>query len=382
MGVESKTGVESEAGGQPGPSTAIPRDRFRLATPFEAPREAAELRLVRLWEEILGIRGLGVLDDFFDLGGDSISATALMAEIDRVYGRAMLPSALIKHPTVRSLAALLAEAGTPADGHPLLPIRATGNRPPLFMVHAAWGTVLFARRMLPHLDPGQPLFALQGRGLVEGEEPHTRFEAMAADYAQAIRAVRPQGPYLLAGLCVGGLIALEIARILKAAGEEIRFLGMIDPALHPSVVPWLRWDKPDGVSARLQRTASRLAWHVKRRRLDVARRALDGQVRTPAGYVPPDLGRQAAVHAGAKAALKAYRPLPYDGPVTIFFSKEHRADFEANAGRTQALAPRIDIVELGVLHEHLFAAELNALGRALQRRLDLAAEGEPGAKAR
>jgi thioesterase domain-containing protein len=366
--------IESRADPDANRSMGVPRERFRLSAPFERPTGEMERRLLRLWEVVLDVRGMGVLDDFFELGGDSFAATTMIGEIDRLFRRVLPPSVLLKHPTVRGLVALLEQPESAAYGSPVLPIRASGSRRPLFVVHAAPGNVLFVRHLLPHFDPEQPVYGLQARGLVDDEEPHCRFEAMAADYAQAIRSVQPRGPYHLAGYCVGGLTALEIARILRTAGEEIRFLAMIDPCLHASVVPWLRWPNPDSVSARLQRIVSRVLWHIKRRRIDVARRALAGSPPMPSTSELAEDRRQKAVHAGARAALKAYRPLPYDGKVTIFFSREHRADFESTGDRSHALASRIDIVELGTLHEHMFTTESAALGRALQRRIDLLAE--------
>jgi len=366
--------AEMRAGRNADRLTRIPRDRFLLSAPFESPAGEAEQRLLQIWEDVLDAQGLGVLDDFFELGGDSFSATALIGEVDRLFGRVLSPSILLKHPTIRSLAFHLGRERGGSRNDCLVPIRTSGDQPPLFVVHAARGIVLFVRRLLPYLDPQQPVYAFQGRGLVDGEVPHCRFEPMAAEYVEALRTVQPRGPYLLAGYCVGGLIAIEMAKKLKAAGEEIRFLGMIDPSLHPCVTPWLRWANPDTLSARLQRTLSRIAWHAKRRRLDFARRTLMGNGPILPDTKPEDLRRQLAVEAGARAALKAYRPAPYDGRVTIFFSAEHRADFAANAGRTDALASRIDIIELGVLHEHLFNTEIGAVGRELQHQLDLLAE--------
>ena len=373
------TMTESGPGRNVGRSTGISRDRLQLSAPFEDPAEDVERRLLRLWEEVLDVQGLGALDDFFEAGGNFFAATAMIGEIERLFGRALPPSVLLKHRSVRALASLLRQSASAAYGRPMLPIRASGNRQPLFVVHAAPGNLLFVRHLLPHLDSEQPVYGLQARGLVEGEKPHCRFEAMAADYAEAIRSVQPRGPYLLAGYRVGGLIALEIARTLKDAGEEIRFLAMIDPCLHPSVVPWLRWAKPEAMSARFQQTVSRVVWHLKRRRLDVARRAIAGPAPMPPAPQSAQARRQRAVHAGARAALKSYRPPPFDGVVTIFFSREHKADFEGAAARSHALASRIDIVELGALHEHMFTTETAALGRALQRQLDLLVEakGDP-----
>lgn len=243
---------------------ACRRRDFALRSAYAAAASETEGRLLALWQAALDVEGLGVLDDFFELGGDSFTAVQLFTTLEDAFGASPAVSILLECPTVRLLARHLDGQLVAQTPRPLVSIRRHGARMPLYMVHAATGNVLFARQLLPYLDKVQPLYGIQARGLMAGETPHDRFESMAADYLAAIRKVQPQGPYFLAGYCIGGLIALEIARTLRAAGEEIRFLGMIDPSLPPCVAPWLRWPKPDAVSARLQRAISRVAWHVKR----------------------------------------------------------------------------------------------------------------------
>ena len=117
---------------------------------------------------------------------------------------------------------------------PLIAIRPEGSLPPLFFTHTILGDVVFVRQFLPFLPPEQPLYAIQARGLEGDDPPHTDFEEMASDFVKLIRRVQPAGPYFLAGLCDGSLTAVEMARILRAAGEDVAFVGLIDPRAHPS----------------------------------------------------------------------------------------------------------------------------------------------------
>ena len=128
---------------------------------------------------------------------------------------------------------------------PLIAIRPEGSLPPLFFTHTILGDVVFVRQFLPYLPPEQPLYAIQARGLEGDDPPHTDFEEMASDFVKLIRRVQPAGPYFLAGLCDGSLTAVEMARILRAAGEEVAFVGLIDPRANPVEVPWLYWKNPE-----------------------------------------------------------------------------------------------------------------------------------------
>src|SRR5262249_44237654 len=104
---------------------------------------------------------------------------------------------------------------------PMVPLRTTGDRPPLFLSHALGGQVFRYRPLAERLGDDQPVYTIPAPGLGPGEEPHPTLAEMGDDYAGYIRSVRPHGPYLLGGFCIGGNIALEVARRLRAAGEDV-----------------------------------------------------------------------------------------------------------------------------------------------------------------
>jgi amino acid adenylation domain-containing protein len=204
------------------PKPAVKRGR--------SPRNNLELQLLRIWESVLGVRPIGVEDDFFALGGHSLMALRLIAKIEKATGRRITPDMISRAPTVEKLAKLLAE-GRGGMGGCLVPIQPEGSRPPLFCVHGIGGSILGYGHLARCLPDDQPLYGLQARGLDGREQPCTSIEEMAAEYIRAIRTVQPQGPYHLGGYSFGGIVAFEMARQLEAAGEPVASLLLLDSAL-------------------------------------------------------------------------------------------------------------------------------------------------------
>ncbi|MFP5245534.1 MAG: alpha/beta fold hydrolase, partial [Thermoanaerobaculia bacterium] len=206
-------------------------DRERLPAPskarnvesrYVAPRDAIELRLVQIWEELLGTKPIGVTDRFFEVGGHSLLALRLLVEVERQLGRKVPLPALFEEPTIEHLAAVLRRND---DEWPLLVTLRAGEHPQkFFLVHPGGGTLLNYVHLLRHLSPDIPVHGIQARGLDGRSEPHASVEEMAADYVAEIRRVQPEGPYLLAGHSFGGVVAFEIAKRL----EHVSFLGMFD----------------------------------------------------------------------------------------------------------------------------------------------------------
>jgi thioesterase domain-containing protein len=193
---------------------------------YEAPRNALERTLVAIWEDLLGVPRVGIRDGFFDLGGHSLLAARMMAAVERVVGRRVPITTLFRVPTVEHLAAALREAVSTEP--PLLALRAEGARPPFFFLHGDFsGGGFFSRVLAEAAGPEQPFYAVHPHGLVDTTMPDS-IEAMAADRLTALRAVRPRGPYLLGGHCNGGLVALEMARLLRAAGESVPLVVLLD----------------------------------------------------------------------------------------------------------------------------------------------------------
>jgi thioesterase domain-containing protein len=110
----------------------------------------------------------------------------------------------------------------------LVPIKPDGTKRPLFLVHPAGGHVFPYIHLAQYLEPDQPCYGLQARGLEEGQEPHTRIEDMAAYYINAMQSVEPEGPYLLGGWSMGGVVAFEMAQQLHAQGQKVALLALLD----------------------------------------------------------------------------------------------------------------------------------------------------------
>ncbi|MFI1719472.1 amino acid adenylation domain-containing protein, partial [Streptomyces litmocidini] len=196
---------------------------------FVAPRDEVERRLAEIWAEFFGVAEIGVTASFFDLGGDSLLAVRLMARIARGTGRSLPLSTLFARPTIELLARAVREADGGEEGREaLVPVRTGGSRTPLVFVHPVGGDVLCYAELAELLGDDQPFYALQ---LPDTEL--TSVEAMAAHYVAAVREALPEGPYRLGGWSMGGIIALEMAAQLTAAGAEVELLTVIDLMVEP-----------------------------------------------------------------------------------------------------------------------------------------------------
>jgi amino acid adenylation domain-containing protein len=204
------------------------RARPELEKAFVAPRNDLELQLTQIWEEVLGVRPVGVRDNFFELGGHSLLAVRLFALIEKRLGRKLPLTAVFQGATVEHLAGLLHQQAEPGPQSSLVAIKPDGSKRPLFLVHPAGGHVFPYIHLAQYLDPDQPCYGLQARGLEEGQEPHTRIEDMAAYYIQALQSVQPAGPYLLGGWSMGGVVAFEMAQQLHAQGQRVALLALLD----------------------------------------------------------------------------------------------------------------------------------------------------------
>ena len=153
------------------------------------------------------------------------------------------------------LASLLEEEGVPQaprlpSWSSLTPIRAGGSRPPLFCMHGAGGTVMMYRDLSRHLGDDQPLYGLQSQGLDGSCPPLTNIAEMAAVYVKEIRRVQPHGPYFIAGYCLGGTVAYEVAQQLRELGETIALLALFDTMIWHKI-PLTFWSLSSHASQRL-----------------------------------------------------------------------------------------------------------------------------------
>jgi amino acid adenylation domain-containing protein len=195
---------------------------------FVAPRDEVEEKLAAIWREVLRLPRVGVNDDYFALGGDSLAAVTVFARIEDVLAVKLGLATLLKAPTVAQLASLIRDKGQAAAWSLLVAIQPKGTKPPLFCIHARGGNVLFYRDLANRLGPDQPFYGIQPQGL-DGKQPYlARVEDMAALYIREMKKVQPAGPYYVGGSSFGGTAAFEIAQQLTAAGDEVALLAVFD----------------------------------------------------------------------------------------------------------------------------------------------------------
>jgi acyl-coenzyme A synthetase/AMP-(fatty) acid ligase/thioesterase domain-containing protein len=227
----------------PEPPAAVPGGGDRPLTDWEQV-------VADLWADVLGLPALGADDDFFALGGDSLAAERLLARVvsDLGVSAADVTSAtLVQAPTPATFAARLRRVAEPATGT-LVPLHPSGGRLPLFVVAGGGGLGLAFTAFARHLGPDRPTWALQARALESRGLPDFSVAAAARRHVAELRRVQPVGPYHLAGHSFGGLVALEMAHRLRADGDDVALLVMLDsfppdPELHAAVPPRspLRW---------------------------------------------------------------------------------------------------------------------------------------------
>lgn len=196
---------------------------------FVAARNELELQLSNLWEEVLGIRPIGVTDNFFELGGHSLAAVRLFALIEKRMGKKVPLATVFQGATIEYLATILRQHETPAAlRSSLVAIQPSGKRRPLFLIHPAGGHVFPYVHLAHYLGSDQPCYGLQAKGLEEGQEVQSRIEDMSAYYIEALRTVQPKGPYLIGGWSMGGVVAFDMAQQLHARGERVALLALLD----------------------------------------------------------------------------------------------------------------------------------------------------------
>ncbi len=205
-----------------------------LQTQFVPPRTKLEKTLTTLWREVLELERIGIYDNFFELGGHSLSAARLLILIKQITGQNIPMSTLFQRPTIAQLGFVLEQEKTAPLDHSLIPLQTQGSNPPFFCLPGNLGNVFTDLDDLAHhLGPNQPFYALQ-----DGLHNPLYIEQVATRYLQEIQAVQTHGPYFLGGVCSGGIIAYEMAQQLRARGQQVALLALIEPARRTITKSW------------------------------------------------------------------------------------------------------------------------------------------------
>ncbi|HKS08030.1 MAG TPA: amino acid adenylation domain-containing protein [Pyrinomonadaceae bacterium] len=349
--------------------------RARIRTRVEpvaeriGPRDQLESELARIWEELLHVEP-DVRDNFFDLGGHSLLVVSLLSRVERVMGKRLNVVDIFKAPTIESLATLLRDEDQPAPG-PLVAIQPHGSLTPVFFVHPAGGSVGRYFSLARALGPERPFYALEGTlARLSGRE----VEPLATNYVEAIRAVQPDGPYVLGGWSSGGVVAFEMARQLQASGAEVALVvlldslppGTLDVADRVSLLAGFAGNLSipiDSVTEELLRSEpeTQLSWL-----LDQAHRA---QV------LPPDLGlddlrRQFELYLADIEAVRNYDPPPASFPLLLLRAADEDESPETIARWTYLSSNRLEVLNVPGDHITMMRApHLATLGDTVRRSL-------------
>jgi thioesterase domain-containing protein/acyl carrier protein len=208
---------------------AMERKQLDLSTAYAAPQSDAEHRLAAIWEDVLAVYPVGLDDDFFDLGGDSMLATLLAGEVSDAFGVPFKPGQLLEAGTPRSMAELL---GSSADLRSLpsniIAINAAGGKQPIFVIHGAAGISFLKPEFLAGLKSEHPIYNFQARGYDGAAEPLDSVEDIAASYLQSMLEINPDGPWNLVAFCGGGWIAVELVHQMAKRNLAPRKVVLVD----------------------------------------------------------------------------------------------------------------------------------------------------------
>ncbi|WP_436498874.1 amino acid adenylation domain-containing protein [Actinokineospora sp. HUAS TT18] len=294
-----------------------------------APRTSREALVCTLFADTLGVPAVGADDDFFDLGGHSLLAIQLIKRVGADLGVDLNIRALFEAPTPAALTELLGRDTTGGALDVLLPLRTTGDRPPLFCVHPAAGVGWVYAGLLRGLGHDQPVYALQDPGL--SGESTASVDDLAAAYVAKIRELQPSGPYHLLGWSFGGNVAHAMACALRAAGEKVATLALLDA--YPAGDTEARGDALKGLLSSLGVDPGPEPLDLDRAM--AALRAAGSPLVTLGADAVAAMARVFATNAELR---QAHRPAVFDGDAVFF---EATRDKPADMPRPSTWAPHL-----------------------------------------
>ncbi|MEM7028220.1 MAG: amino acid adenylation domain-containing protein [Chloroflexota bacterium] len=202
---------------------------------YVPPCNDIEEQLIVMWQHILNVPQIGIEDNFFELGGHSLLAIQLFDQIQQKFSQDLPLSTLFEAPTIAQLAQLMQSDTWSPTWSSLVPIRKSGHKHPLFLIHGGGGQVLFCQGLVPYLDPDRPLYGLQRCEFGSDKPPHTSVQDMATHYIKEIKTIQPEGPYFIGGYCIGGTVAFEMAQQFMAKGDQVDLLALIGAGYPPGI---------------------------------------------------------------------------------------------------------------------------------------------------
>jgi amino acid adenylation domain-containing protein len=352
-----------------------------------------QLELITIWEEVLGVREIGIRDNFFERGGNSLLAEQMLQRVEAAFGKTIVQVEFSKSPTVEDLAAELARQAT-GELATLLKINESGSRTPFFYLHGdLFGGGFYSLKLSRALGSEQPFYVMPPHDVRTSPETPS-IEEMAAAHLEVLRDVCPRGPYIIGGFCLGGIIAYELSQQIAAAGETVEMLLLIDAEPEDRTLNalrraskllgrWLRWDERKQMKQFREwwlRRAQFALWQREsaptrglliirqfRNRIvsawNTVRRKSANVANAP--MAETGVSRERDVPTAFLWAAASYRPQQYQGPVAVLLSEDllHRGDHLEQAWNR--LAPKVTVHSLKGSHLECITAHVDTLAETI-----------------
>jgi len=298
---------------------------------YVAPRTPIEETVAGIWSEVLGVQQVGVYDNFFALGGHSLRAMQFINRVRSSFAVELPLRSLFGTPTVADLATAIdavsrMEKPSAEPASSLIPLQPDGTRPPFFGVPGHNGDVFCYLALAQKLGPEHPFYGLQPPGTDGKRPPLTDVKELAAYFVNDIRRFRPEGPYLVGGYCLGGIIAFEIAQQLRSAGQEVALLALFGTQSPTALT----------VSHRIRRRS----WRYAQRMGNWMRMLWHSPLREHPRYVLEKIQQRQREKEKHASNLLHYPHRPYVEQATV--KAAHRYQPERYAGRISLFIPNPD----------------------------------------
>ncbi len=365
------------------------RADLALSTSWKEPGTEAERKLVAIWQEVFEIDTVGVLDDFFELGGDLFTAATLATEIEATFGKRFTPADIINQSTIEQQAlGIVDESGAAELPACIVLGRAGGPKPPLFMVHGGKGFAFFGPKFFDIVGEERSIYLFQAPGL-DGRTPLESIDEVvtlkdyAGLYVEAMRKLQPTGPYHLVAMCSGSFIAVEMCEQLEKVGQAVRRLILLDPtsvppAMRPSAIAELREKKRAkranrslggrildllrGSGQDEEETDDYDPWEMPLRKEEDLRQRIQQRVEQMNEIAPEQRSfteeRMFKMSQQFRAALYTHMPRPYPGKAVLLVSALRAKETLAEGGFWTNNLGGLEYQVLGKKHKDLFEDKL------------------------
>jgi oxalate---CoA ligase len=389
--------------------------KLKADSAYAAPAGSLESQLVQLWEELLGVRPIGVHDNFFELGGDSLLAVQMILRVEKLVGKRVPLVTLFAGPTVSRLCHAMHSDRYGEASSLVIELNSRGTQPPLFFLHGdIMGGGFFSLNLAQPLGSNRPVYVFSPHGL-NGESIPRSVEEMAASYVQILRTVKPKGPYLLSGYCKGGVVAFEMARQLEQNGEAVGSVLMIAASgwkkryrslrLMTKFIALLKGLNEDQrlelfnkgryrfpfseelqryylrriAKFRAMRFRQQLKWLVSKFRQETTKSQMDSLIEKRTHFENTINQRKfQVIDLAHTKALEAHEPGPYSGKVVLLWPLEDRMRL---AKEWKRVAPTIEIHRVPGSHTDCVTTHVESLGKCLKAwldQLDISGDSELG----